>query len=81
MNEILAKKNKNDTGEGDDPLPAQNPAGDCVLGTGSVYIASSIYNIRVELSKMKAEKITMTLDCCRIVSRGEEEELFVVHLE
>ena len=54
----------------DDALEAQNPAGECVVGTGMTAIASSVHEIKVELSKMNTKKITMTLDCCRTVSRG-----------
>ena len=47
-------------------------AGECLMGTGPVAKASSIHEIKVELNKMNAKKITMTLDCCRTVSRGAE---------
>ena len=35
-------------------------------------IASSIHEIKVELNKLNTKKITMTLDCCRNVSRGAD---------
>ena len=51
------------------------------MGTGLVAKASSIHEIKVELNKLKAEKITMTLDCCRTVERGaDRSEEFVVDL-
>ena len=74
---ILTEENKNPSGEDDLPLETRDSAGECVLGIGE--IASSIHSIKVELNKMKAEKITMTLDCCRNVSRGAES--FVVYLK
>ena len=38
-----------------------------------VAIASSIHEIKVELNKLNTKKITMTLDCCRNVSRGADQ--------
>ena len=74
---ILTEENKNPSGEDDLPLAAQDSAGECVLGIGE--IATSIHRIKVELNKMNAQKITMTLDCCRNVSRDAES--FVVYLK
>ena len=74
---ILTEENKNPSGEDDLPLATRDSAGECVLGIGE--IPSSIHSIKVELNKMNAEKITMTLDCCRNVSR--EAESFVVYLK
>ena len=74
---ILTEENKNPSGEDDLPLATQESAGECVLGIGE--IATSIHSIKVELNKMNAEKITMTLDCCRNVSR--DAEAFVVYLK
>ena len=62
----------------EDLLKAQTASGECVLGTGVSSHASSIHEIKVELNKMNAEKITMTLDCCRTVLREPEE--YVVDL-
>ena len=62
----------NDPNKEDDALEAQTSTGECVLGTGVCTMASSIHDIKVELNKMNAKKITMTLDCCRTVSRGAE---------
>ena len=76
---ILTKQNENPSGEDDLPLETQNSSGECVLGTGMSTIATSIHNIKVELNKMNTQKITMTLDCCREVSRGAE--VFMVHLK
>ena len=56
-------------------------AGECLIGTGPVAKASSIHEIKVELNKLNAQKITMTLDCCRTVERGADRaEEFVVDL-
>ena len=66
---VLVEDNNDPDGD-DDALMAQTSAGECVLGIGD--IASSIHSIKVELNKMNAQKITMTLDCCRTVSRGLE---------
>ena len=70
-----------DSVEEDDAFMALNSSGECVLGIG--HMAFSIHSIKVELSKMNAEKITMTLDCCRTVSRGESlgRDSFVVYLK
>ena len=57
----------------DDVLTAQNSVGECVYGIGQ--IASSIHEIKVELTKMNTQKITMTLDCDRTVHRGQESVL------
>ena len=63
------------------PLTTQMAAGDCLMGTGLVAKASSIHEIKVELNKLNAQKITMTLDCCRTVERGADQaEEFVVDL-
>ena len=67
-----------DNNDEDDLLKAQTASGECVLGTGASSIATSIHDIKVELNKMNAEKITMTLDCCRTVLRDSED--FVVDL-
>ena len=75
---VLTGENQNPSGQDDLPLTAQNSSGECVLGT-SGDIATSIHSIKVELNKMNVEKITMTLDCCRNVSRGAET--FVVYLK
>ena len=51
------------------------------MGTGVVSKPSSIHEIKVELNKLNAQKITMTLDCCRTVERGADQaEEFVVDL-
>ena len=76
---ILTEENKNPSGEDDLPLETRDSAGECVLGTGVSTIATSIHSIKVELNKMNAKKITMTLDCCRNVSR--DAEAFVVYLK
>ena len=73
---VLVEDNNDPDGD-DDALMAQTSAGECVLGIGD--IASSIHSIKVELNKMNAQKITMTLDCCRTVSRGLESH--VVYLK
>ena len=51
----------------EDVMTAQDSSGECVLGIGD--IATSIHSIKVELCKMNAQKITMTLDRCRTVLR------------
>ena len=60
-------------------LKAQTASGECVLGTGVSSHATSIHDIKLELYKMNAEKITMTLDCCRTVLRESDD--FVVDLK
>ena len=35
------------------------------MGTGYASRLSSVHQIKVELLKLKARKIMMTLDCCR----------------
>ena len=73
---VLTEENENPP-DPDLPLSAQNSSGECVLGISN--IATSIHDIKVELNKMNTQKITMTLDCCRNVSRGAEA--FVVYLK
>ena len=63
-----------------DVLKAETSSGECVLGSGDIIIASSIHEIKVELNKMNAQKITMTLDCCRTVTRDEDVQDYVVDL-
>ena len=70
-NTVLATKTSGEE------LKAETRSGECVLGTGETTYASSIHEIKVELNKMNVQKITMTLDCCRTVSRGDQERLMV----
>ena len=63
-----------------DELKAETSSGECVLGSGDITIASSIHEIKVELNKIKAQKITITLDCCRTVTRDEDVQDYVVDL-
>ena len=49
---------------------ALDPHGECVIGTGYASIFSSVHDITLELLKLDTEQITMTLDCCRKVTRG-----------
>ena len=64
-----------DNNEEDDLLKAQTGNGECVLGTGVSSHPSSIHDIKVELNKMNAEKITMTLDCCKTVLRESDDKV------
>ena len=48
---------------------ALEPAGECVLGNTRNGKADSIHDLKLELLKLKTKKITMTLDCCRTVTR------------
>ena len=54
-----------------DQKEALDPHGDCVMGTGLASNLSRVHDIKTELLKLNTKKITMTLDCCRIGSRGE----------
>ena len=65
--------------EGKD-LEAEEPEGECVLGTGYDSKRSSIHHIKLELLKLKAKKIMMTLDCCRTPSREGYEFPLVTDL-
>jgi len=58
---VWAEENKDTS----DLLVAQGATGECVLGIGHKSTPSSIHDIKVELNKLDAEKITITLDCCR----------------
>ena len=49
---------------------ALEPAGECLLGNGRNGRADSIHDIKLELLKLNTQKITMTLDCCRTVTRA-----------
>ena len=48
---------------------ALEPAGECVLANGRKGRADSIHNIKLELLRLNTERITITLDCCRTVTR------------
>ena len=63
---VWTEGNKNTS----DVLVAQGATGECVLGVGYSATPSSIHDIKVELNKLDAEKITMTLDCCRNFGRS-----------
>ena len=41
------------------------------MGTGYATKLVAVHDIKTELLKLNTKKITMTLDCCRIQSRGE----------
>ena len=71
---------KNEEHNEDDALETLSSTGQCVIGTGMVAIETSVHDIKVELNKMKAEKITMTLDCCRTVKRDAKSP-FVADLK
>ena len=58
-----------DKGIEEKDLEAEEPEGECVLGTGFDCKRSSIHQIKLELLKLKAKKIMMTLDCCRTPTR------------
>ena len=75
---VLIEEN-NDPNKDDDALEAQTSTGECVLGTGVTTHPTSVHDIKVELNKMNTKKITMTLDCCRNVSR--EAESYVADLK
>ena len=49
---------------------ALDPVGECVVGTNRACTLSSTHNITLELLKLDTDHITMTLDCCREVTRG-----------
>ena len=48
---------------------ALDPHGECVVGTNRASTLSSTHDITLEL-KLDTDLITMTLDCCREVTRG-----------
>ena len=48
---------------------ALNPDGECVVGTNAACTLSSTHDIMLELLKLDTDLITMTLDCCREVTR------------
>ena len=47
-----------------------DPHGECVVGTNRASTLSSVHDIILELLKLDTDLITMTLDCCRLVTRG-----------
>lgn len=49
---------------------AQEPTGECVIGNKYGAKADSIHDLKLELLKMKTDKITMTFDCCRNGTRN-----------
>ena len=48
---------------------ALDPHGECVVGTNYACTLSSTHDITLELLKLDTDHITMTLDCCRLVTR------------
>ena len=48
---------------------ALDPHGEGVVGTNRACTLSSTHNITLELLKLDTDLITMTLDCCREVTR------------
>ena len=44
----------------------------CVVGTDHASTRSRIHDIALELLKLDTDLITMTLDCCREVTRGNK---------
>ena len=48
---------------------AQEPHGECILGTGRSSKLASVHDLKLELLKLNAKKLTITLDCCRTVMR------------
>ena len=57
---------------------ALDPDGECVVGTNRACTLSSTHNITLELLKLDTDFITMTLDCCREVTR---ERIPVIKLQ
>ena len=51
---------------------ALDPDGECVVGTNRACTLSSVHDITLELLKLDTNLITMTLDCCREVTRGNK---------
>ena len=49
---------------------ALGPHGECVVGTNYACTLSGVHDITLELLKLDTDLITMTLDCCREVTRG-----------
>ena len=49
---------------------AKEASGECVIGNKLGGRADSIHDLKLELLKLKTDKITMTLDCCRNVTRS-----------
>ena len=54
---------------------AQEASGECVIGNKFGGKADSIHDLKLELLKLKTEKITMTFDCCRTVTRDAVVDL------
>ena len=49
---------------------AKEASGECVIGNKLGGRADSIHDLKLELLKLKTNKITMTLDCCRTPTRS-----------
>ena len=60
---------------------ALNDAGECVLANEGNGAEESIHDLKLELFKLETKKITMTLDCCRDVSRSVNDNSRVVDLK
>ena len=53
---------------------ATTPAGECLVGMGPICELYSVNSLRAQLlSSFNADKITLTLDCCRNDPRGTVE--------
>ena len=51
---------------------AQNAAGECLVEVGFACKLFSIHDLRTLLLRFNADKITLTLDCCRNAARGNQ---------
>ena len=54
---------------------AQEASGECVIGNKYGGKADSIHDLKLELLKLKTDKITMTFDCCRSVTKDATVDL------
>ena len=51
---------------------AETPAGECLVEAGYSNKLLSIHDLKVCLLEFNADRITLTLDCCRNFSRGNQ---------
>jgi len=71
---------------------AKEASGECVIGNKLGGRSDSIHDLKLELLKLKTDKITVTLDCCRTVTRSitdlkekkkienlQHEKMFIVY--
>ena len=64
----------NQTAEINETQDSRTPFGECLLGNNGHQGLCSVLSIQKLLTQFKADIITLTLDCCRSLSRGQTRQ-------